>query len=197
MTAPSTVVNALRVAATAPVVVARRATGGPVLLRLIAVAAAVGAAATAAPLDQLVPRLPLFVFLVGTGAAAIGLFPRTWWVGFYLFLVVGLWMITTVGLGLPAELVRIGGLSACVYLTHSAAALAAAVPYDAMIPGRVLRRWAGRSVTVLVAGIGVGVGGVALIRLIVEVPSVVGPIVGSVVAAALAGLLVWHLRRRA
>jgi uncharacterized protein (DUF697 family) len=60
----------------------------------------------------------------------------------------------------------------------------------------VLRRWAGRVATVLVAGLGVGIGGMALVRLLTQIPSAVGPIVGSVVAAVLVGVTAWQLRRR-
>jgi hypothetical protein len=193
----STVGRTVRTAALTPVAAARRATAGPVLIRLIAVVAAVAAAAFAAPSDLLLgPRLPSFVIVGGLCAIGVGLFPRARWVGVYLLGVVGLWLVSTIAYAVPAGLVRIGGLAACLYLTHAAASFAAVLPYDTLVPGRVLRRWAGRVGTVLVAGVGLAVGGMALVDLFSEVSSAVGTIVGSLIAAALAGLLAWHVRKR-
>jgi hypothetical protein len=196
MTSPSTVVNAVRTAVVTPLEMAGRASAGPVLVRLIAVVAAVGAAMLAAPPALLGAQLPSFVIVAGTAAVLVGLFPRTRWVGTFLLGVVGLWLVATIGYGVGTDLARVGGLAACLYLTHSAASIAAVLPYDAVVPGRVLRRWAGRVATVLVAGLGVGVGGMALVGLLTQIPSAVGPIVGSVVAAMLVGVTAWQLRRR-
>ena len=196
MTSPSTVVNAVRTAVVTPLEMAGRASAGPVLVRLIAVVAAVGSAVLAAPPDLLGSQLPSFAIVAGFAAILVGLLPRTRWVGTFLLGVVGLWLVATIAYGVGTDLVRVGGLAACLYLTHSAAAVAAVLPYDAMVPGRVLRRWAGRVATVLVAGLGVGVGGMALVGLLTQIPSAVGPIVGSVVAAMLVGVTAWQLRRR-
>jgi hypothetical protein len=196
MTALSTVGEVVRTAVMTPVMAARRASAGPVLVRLIAVLAGIGAATLAAPIELLTGRLPAFVLVVGASTVAVGLAPRSRWVGTFLLGVVALWLITTIAYETDGSLLRIAGLAACIYLTHAAAALAAVLPYDAVVPGRVLRRWAGRVATVLVAGVGVAVGGVAAIRILPSVPSEVGPIVGSIVAAAIAGVLVWQVRQR-
>jgi hypothetical protein len=196
MTTPSTVANAVRTAVVTPVEMARRASAGPVLVRLIAILAAVGAAVVAAPPVLLEAQLPAFAIVAGAAGSMVGFVPRSRWVGTFLLGVVGLWLVATIGYGVAADLARVGGLAACLYLTHSAASVAAVLPYDAVVPGRVLRRWAGRVATVLVAGLGVGVGGMALVGLLTQIPSVVGPIVGSVVAAVLVGVTAWQLRRR-
>ena len=196
MTTPSTVVSAVRTAVVTPVEMVRRASAGPVLVRLIAILAAVGAAVLAAPPDLLGAALPAFAIVIGTAAGAVGLVPRTRWIGLFMLGVVGLWLVATIGYGVGTGLVRVGGLAACLYLTHSAAAVAAVLPYDAVVPGRVLRRWAGRVATVLVAGLGVGIGGMALVGMLTQIPSAVGPIVGSLVAAVLVGVTAWQLRRR-
>jgi hypothetical protein len=194
----STVGRAVKTAALSPVAAARRATAGPVLVRLVAVAAAVAAAGLAAPTELLLgSQLLSFVIVGGVSAAAVGLFPRTRWVGVYLLAVVGVWLLSSIAYAAPASLVRIGGLAACIYLTHAAASLAAVLPYDALVPSRVLRRWAGRVATVLLVGVGIAVGGMALVGLLSQISSVIGTIVGSLAAAALAGLLAWHLRKRA
>jgi len=196
MTAPSTVVGTVRAAVAMSMSSLRRASAGPMLVRLIAVLAAIGSAALAAPPDLIGSRLPVFAAMAGSAGAAVGLFPRSRWVGTFLLAVVGLWLIATIAYGVDASLIRVGALAATVYVTHAAAALAAVLPYDAVVPGRVLRRWLSRVATVLVAGVGVAVGGVAVVGLLAQIPSLVGPIVGSVAAAALAGVLVWQLRRR-
>ena len=196
MTTPSTVANAVRTAVVTPVEMAGRASAGPVLIRLIAILAAVGAAVIAAPPVLLGPRLPAFAIVAGVASGLVGFIPRTRWVGSYLLGVVVLWLVATIGYGVGTDLARVGGLATCLYVTHSAASVAAVLPYDAVVPGRVLRRWAGRVATVLVVGVGVGVGGMALVGLLTEIPSVVGPIVGSVVAAVLVGVTAWQLRRR-
>jgi hypothetical protein len=48
---------------------------------------------------------------------------------------------------------------------------------------------------VLGVGLVLGVGGMAIVSQLSPVQSLVGPIVGSLVAAGLTGLLAWHLRR--
>jgi hypothetical protein len=179
---------------TEPVVAARQAKAGPVLVRLIATLAGIVAAILAGPAELL--STPGFIVVAGGSAVAVGVFPRTRFVGMFLLGVVGLWLVTTIAYDADLGLARIGALAACMYLTHASAALGAVLPYDAVVPGRVLRRWAGRVATVLVAGVGVAVGGVAAVRLLPSAPSEVGPVVGSVVAAAIAGVLVWQVRER-
>jgi hypothetical protein len=181
--------------ATMPVAAARRASAGPTLVRLIAGLAGFGAAAVAAPPQLLEQGLVAFVIVAGLAAAAVAFVPRTRFVGTFLLGVVGLWLVATLAFDVEPSLARIGALAACLYLTHAAAALAAVLPYDALVPSRVLRYWAGRVATVLVAGVAIAVGGVAMVRLLTQVQSVVGPIVGSVVAAILAGVLIWQLKR--
>src|SRR5262249_4619710 len=151
MTPLSTVGRAVRSAVTVPVVAVRQANAGPVLIRMIAILAGIGAVLLASPGELLSTRLPAFIVVAGGSAVAVGFFPRSRWVGTFLLAVVGLWLVTTIGYEVDAGLARIGGLAACIYLTHAAAALAAVLPYDAVVPGRVLRRWAGRVATVLVA----------------------------------------------
>jgi len=126
----------------------------------------------------------------------VGLFPRTRWVGLLLSTVVVEWLTATIGLESAIGPVRLGLLAVGVYLTHAVAGLAAVLPYDSLVAWPVVWSWAGRVLTVLVVGVGVGLGGWGLTAVLPSTRSVVGPIIGSVVAAALAGLLAWHLRRK-
>ena len=197
MTTPSTVVSNARSVVRMGITAVRRASAGPTLVRMVAALAGFLAAAVAAPPDLLGHQPAAFAIVAGIAAAGLGIVPRSRFVGTFMLGVVGLWLVATLAYDVQPTLLRVGGLAACLYLTHAAAALAAVLPYDALVPGRVLRRWAGRVATVLVGGVGVAIVGVAMVRVLTEVQSVAGAIVGSVVAATLAGVLVWQVRRRA
>lgn len=174
----------------------RHTSMGPMLVRLIAVAAAFAAVLIAAP-PYLMDLAPARVGLAAAVAAgAVGFFPRTRWVGLFIVAVVAEWLLTTIGFGLPAGLVRVGLLTAAIYLVHAGAALAAVLPYDCAVPRTVVVAWATRVGSVLVAGLVVGLGGLLVAQFLPSARTVAGPIVGSVIAAGLAGLLAWHLRRR-
>jgi hypothetical protein len=179
---------------------ASRTAPGPALVRLIATVATVVAFGTALPADVLhagragvIVRLLVVIVPVAVG---VGLFPRTRWVGFVSLGTVLLWLLATIGFDDPVDPLRVGLLAASLYLLHSAAAMAAVLPYDCVVAPRILLRWAGRVLTVLAVALPLGIGGTAAFALLPSEGSVVGPIVGSVVAAGLAGLLAWLLRRR-
>ena len=80
-----------------PVTAARRASAGPVLVRLIAILAGVGATVLAAPPTLFGAQLPAFAVVAGAASGAVGLFPRTRWVGTFLLGVIGLWLVATIG----------------------------------------------------------------------------------------------------
>jgi len=176
---------------------ARRTAIGPMLIRLVAVAAGFCAVLIAAP-PVAMQAGPGRVVLAGAVAAlAVGAYPRSRWVGVFIVAVVAEWLLTTIGFGEPTELLRVGLLTVAVYLVHSASALAAVLPYDSAVARSVILAWTGRVASVLLAGLVVGLGGLVVARYLPAQQTVIGPIVGSVIAAGLAGLLAWHLRRRA
>jgi hypothetical protein len=180
---------------------ARRLSAGPALVRLVAAVAALGALTLALPLEAaLSSAVPSALIRIGVTLVAVsvgvGLFPRTRWVSLVAVAVIGLWLISTIGLGEAVTLPRVGLLAAALYLMHAAAALAAVLPYDCWVAPAMLLRWLGRVGRVLGLSLLVGLGGMAVTGQLPAVRSVVGPIVGSAVAASLAGLLAWHLRRR-
>ncbi len=72
-------------------------------------------------------------------------------VGATMAIIVGLWVTSTLAFGEEAGVVRTFATACALYLTHSAAALAAALPYDAIVDNLVIVRWAGRAVTVILA----------------------------------------------
>ena len=191
---------AAREVATAGLLRAKRVSAGPALVRLVAAVAALGALTLALPFEALSSATPSVLIRVVVALAGlsmgVGLFPRTRWVSLVAVAAIGLWLIATIGLGEAVALPRVGLLAAALYVMHAAAALAAVLPFDCLIAPGVLVRWLSRVGLVLGLSLLVGLGGMAVTGQLPAVPSIFGPIVGSVVAAGLSGLLVWHLRRR-
>jgi hypothetical protein len=171
---------------------ARRTTAGPALVRLTLTVSTLAALALAVPLGDLGAWVGLLL-PIGLGVAV---FPRTRWVSIVALLVILGWLVTTVVFGEEITAWRLGGLVVALYGMHSAAALAAVLPLDAVIAPGALLRWLGRTGAVLGASLVIGLGGYGAAAVIPGARSSVGPIVGSGVAAALAFLLVWYLRRR-
>ncbi len=123
-----------------------RATAAPLAVRLVVFAAAVGAQGFAYPVEAFTGSPVVLVLLV---AAVPALWPRSAFVTvFLLFTAVG-WLAVTTVLGSTATLPRLIGLSVALYAVHSAAALAAVLPYDAVVDRLVLARWLLRGVLVL------------------------------------------------
>ncbi len=171
----------------------RRTAPGPAVVRLCAAVAAAGALIVAAPSPlRTASWMPGFLVV----AAGVGFLPRTRWTTIVILLAVTEWLVSTIGNGDPVTLVRTGVLAAALYATHSAAALAAVLPYDAIVAPGVLLRWLARTGAVVVCSLAVALGGMAVLQQLRPAPTLVAPMIGSMVAAALAGLLAWHLRRR-
>jgi len=163
-----------------------RTTPVPLILRVIVFLSALLALWLAAPAQASTPRL---ILLMAFLAALPGLFPGTRVVDFVMVSVLIGWVATTLAVGEPAEPLRVFGIATALYVSHSAAALAAVVPYDAVVDTQVPLRWAarcglvimggglvtaavvviarsvvpGRSVLVLLAGLGVAIGTVAML----------------------------------
>jgi hypothetical protein len=171
----------------------RRLMPGPALVRLVAMTAAGAALALATPVELLTARPAM---LLVPAAIGVGLFPRTRWVTLTALLAVLGWLLSTLAFDVPVEAWRVGLLAAALYVMHSSAALAAVLPYDCLVTPGTLLRWLGRTLGVIGISVGVGLAGLLATQQIEPTRSVVGPIAGSVVAALLAGVLAWHLRRR-
>jgi hypothetical protein len=170
---------------------ARRATAGPALVRLVTGVSALAALVLAIPLSA----LGAWVSMLVPAAVAAAFFPRTRWItGVALLSLLG-WLMTTIAFAEPVTPARVAGLASALYLMHTAAALAAVLPYDCSVAPGVLLRWFARQLGVLAVGLAVGLAGWAATGILTAVPTIIAPIVGSAVAAGLAGLLAWHLRR--
>jgi hypothetical protein len=170
---------------------ARRATAGPMLVRLTATVAAGAAISAAAPAGALQGSPVAALVPVTLG---VGLFPRTRWVTIVALSCVFSWLIATVGLEEDVTAARLGTLAAALYLMHAAAALAAVLPYDTIVAPTVLLRWGLRTLLVLGGSLCFALAGLVALSGLEEIPTLLAPIAGSLVAAALAGVLAWQLR---
>jgi hypothetical protein len=174
------------------VVEARRTTAPVLLLRTAVTVTLLVAAAVALPSGGVHSRL--FVPFAALAALA-GLFPRTRLVSLALFATAACWFVTSFGGSGSIATVRVLVLAAALYLTHSCAALAAVLPHDCVVAAGAIGRWASRTLLVLAASLALGALGLALVGQLQSVSSIIGPIVGALIAAGIAGLLAWQLRR--
>ncbi len=170
-----------------------RATLEPLLVRIGVFGALAFAVAVAVPFDLLVSRygVPLLLVAALPAIAPRGAAPTLAMVG-----IVTAWVLTTSRSGERIELWRLLGLAAFLYLAHSLAALAAALPYDAVVAPEVLARWIARALVVVVAAAAIGVILVAIAGVGGDRTLLAAAVGGLVVAVGLAGLLGWLSRRR-
>jgi hypothetical protein len=171
--------------------VAERAAAGPLLVRLgIMVFAALSLTLTF-PSEVLynVAAIPP----VGVVALLPAVFPRTRMVGLAVFACAFGWLVGTIFYGESVSVGRLVGLSSALYLMHSLAALAAVLPYDAVVSPGVLTGWLLRAVGVVAASALVSVALLALVKL------TFGPVflVASLVGVLAAGALAYVITRRA
>ncbi|NBE81440.1 hypothetical protein [Micromonospora rubida] len=143
---------------------------------------------------QVLTGRPLAALAVVALLPAVG--PRRVWSTFAALVTVGGWLLATEGYGRPVALWRLLAVATALYLAHSLCALAALLPYDAVVDPELIVRWLTRAGGVLLASAVLGV-------LLVEVSGVGGnrgflaaTVVGLLVAVALSALLGWLLRRR-
>ncbi|PWU54534.1 hypothetical protein DLJ47_12840 [Micromonospora sp. S4605] len=143
---------------------------------------------------QVLSGRPLGALVLVAVLPAVG--PRRVWPTFAALVTVGGWLLATDGYGRPIALWRLLAVAAVLYLTHTLCALAAVLPYDAVVDPDVLVRWLIRAGAVVLAAAVLGV-------LLVEVAGAGGDggfqlvtVAGLLVAAGLTALLGWLLRRR-
>ncbi len=168
-----------------------RAAPGPLLVRGAVAVTAAGALVTAYP-DEIITGLGGLALAL---AAAIPMLaPRGRWVTLVALAAVAGWLLSTMGYGEPVTVWRVFSMAGLLYLMHSMAALAAMLPYDAVVAPEVLARWIGRALLVVAAS--------AVLSLVVLViadaargGSVVASLAGLAVAVAIAALLTFLLRR--
>ncbi|TDC33471.1 hypothetical protein E1211_19070 [Micromonospora sp. 15K316] len=165
----------------------------PLLVRAGVFLTVLGGLVLAYPVQVLSART-LGLLAVAALLPAVG--PRRVWPTFAALVAVGGWLLAADGYDRPVELWRLLGLAALLYLAHTLCALAALLPYDAVVDPDVITGWLLRAgavvlaasvlgVLVMVAG---GLGGTSGHQLVT-----VG---GLLVAVGVAALLGWLLRRR-
>jgi hypothetical protein len=171
---------------------AGRVTLALLLLRGAIFLCALTAVALAYPVAVLTSRFGLL--LVGV-AVLPALAPKRGLPTVTVLVAVAGWILSTSGYGEPVALWRLLGLAAFLYLIHSLSALAALLPYDAVVAAETLTRWVLRA-------LGVVLGGSVLAVLLLSLAGMSGG--GTFLAAALGGLaaavaaaalLSWPLRR--
>jgi hypothetical protein len=170
---------------------AERASPGPLLIRGGILVFAALSLALAFPSEVI--RNFAAIVLAGIVALLPALFPRTRIVGLAVFACAFGWVLGTLVYGEIVSVPRLIGLSAALYLMHSLAALAAVLPYDAVVSPGVISGW------LLRAGATVAVSAIVSVVLLLLVKATLGPVflVASLVGVLAAGALAYVIARRA
>ncbi len=183
----------LRAALAAGLRAARRITPGPLLVRGMILVSGALALGMALPAELFVPA-----GMLGAVLAALipALAPGSWAVTGFELVAVGMWIARTGYAGSAVGWLPVVGFAATLYVHHAAAALAAAVPLDAVVLPAVLVRWSARTGVVLAA---TALLGAALLAVAGRLPtdgSLVAPLVGLVCAVTIGGLLAFLMHGR-
>jgi hypothetical protein len=165
---------------------AARTAPGPAAVRVVVFLAAAAGMWIAAPTAFVSLRLLL---PIAVAAALPALVPSGRVVGVTMAFIIGLWVTATLAFGEPATPGRTFMAACALYLTHSAAALAAALPYDAIVDNQVIVRWAARAAMVIIASGVITALIVLLAPLLTPTTSVLALIAGFAVSLALVALL--------
>lgn len=166
---------------------ARRTTPGPLLVRVAVFLFGAVGLLVAWPLDLVLGP----GFLVAIVLAALpALLPRGRMTTIAILAAVVGWEVGALGYGESPTYVRVVVVAASLYLQHNLAALAAVLPYDAIIGPGVLLRWIARA------------GAVVLLTAALALFAVVAPLyvsgrylVASLAGLALMGVIVAYLAR--
>jgi hypothetical protein len=171
----------------------RRTTAIPALVRVAASAAAFVGLALALP-DEAI-QLPLLWVLVFGASALVGLAPRSRMTTIVIMFAVLAWLTRTIWFQPDTGLWRLMLLTAALYVAHTGAALASVLPYDALVSPGVAARWLRRSAIVVGASLVLELVMVTIAGQLQPVSLVVLPVLGIIMAAGLAAVLAWLLRR--
>ncbi|MFG3686292.1 hypothetical protein [Micromonospora sp. NPDC047740] len=145
------------------------------------------------PVQAFTPRSVLALTVVAV-LPAVG--PRRIWPTFAALVTVGGWLLATLGYDRPPELWRLLAVAALLYLGHTLCALAALLPFDAVVDPDLVLRWLTRAGGVVLASGVLGIvlawlGGVGGSR-----GFQAATVAGLLVAVGLTALLSFLLRRR-
>jgi len=157
-------------------VVAARATTLPLLVRGGTALAFVLALLVAWPVSLTASRYVVLLAVVGAYPAIA---PRGRGVTFAVLVVVGGWVLDTTFYDSRVALWRVLSIATLLYLGHSMAALAAVLPYDAIVHADVIGGWLGRALLAVLTVFTLGLtaelaGGAFLIATLVGLAAAVG-----------------------
>ncbi|MDG4789761.1 hypothetical protein O7626_28200 [Micromonospora sp. WMMD1102] len=142
------------------------------------------------------PSDPRLLGLLVVAALAPAIAPRRNWPTAVLLAAAGAWVVATGWYDHRVELWRLLALATFLYLTHSLAALAALLSYDAVIAPEVPARWLARALGVALASAVLSVPLLALDGRLGAGTSVVVLLGGLALAVGVAALLNWLFRRQ-
>jgi hypothetical protein len=126
--------------------VVRRATVVPILVRCGIALCGILAMVVAWPAELLASQFIVLLALVAVWPAAA---PRGRGATFAALVVVGGWIVDTAGYDSRVALWRVISLATLLYLGHTLTALAAVLPYDAVVNLDVPGLWLGRALVVV------------------------------------------------
>lgn len=172
---------------------ARRISLTPLLVRAGIFLAVLVGLLVAYPVQVLTPR-SLLAFAVAAALPAVG--PRRVWPTFAALVTVGGWLLATLGYDRPPALWRLLAVAALLYLAHTLCALAALLPFDAVVDPNLVLGWLTRAGGVVLASAVLGtvlawLGGAGG-----DGGSQAATGAGLLIAVGLAGLLSSLLRRK-
>jgi hypothetical protein len=170
-----------------------RATALPFAVRLIVFVAAMAAQGFAYPSSVLLSLSAVGLVLLAALPAA---WPRTTAVTVFWLVTVTGWVLSTTLYGTTATLTRLVGLAVALYLVHTGAALAAVLPYDALVEAVVVARWLLRAGAITAVGVGAAVGGMHAVADLSSRTYLAATLAGLIPVVALFWLLAAQSRRR-
>ena len=172
--------------------VATRATTTPLLVRAAIAVCGVLAVVVAYPAELVATQYVLILLVV---AAVPAFLPRGRAASVTAVMVVGGWIADTTWYGERVELWRVLALAALLYLGHTLTALAAVLPYDAVVHLDVVTLWMGRALGVVLVSAVLTVVVLGLTAEVVGGPLLVATMAGLAAAVAVTVLLARLLRR--
>ncbi|MDW5323290.1 hypothetical protein [Plantactinospora sp. KLBMP9567] len=164
----------------------------PLLVRVGVFGCALLALLLASPARPSDPRL-LGLLVVAALAPAVA--PRRNWPTLVLLAAAGVWVVATGWYDQRVELWRLLALATFLYLTHTLAALAALLSYDAVVAPEVLARWVTRALGVGLASAVLSVPLLAMDGQLGDRSFVAALLGGLALAVCAAALLGWLFRR--
>jgi hypothetical protein len=169
-----------------------RLSGGPLAVRAVLFLTSWTALLLAGPVEVMQPR---FLLATAVVAALPAILPQTGLVTVTMLVVIGAWLLDTVAFGAQISALRLVALSLLLYFVHAAAALAAVLPYDAVVERQAITRWIGRGLLVALSAAVVTVALLLLLPGLPALPNAVPLLAGLLAAVGVTALLVRLVRR--